>query len=64
MPKICFEPIGHVRGGRAEPIDDDWDSVDATIELDGARFSSDVVAGLDEFSHLDVVVPLPWCRRG
>ncbi len=55
MSELCFEPIGYVRGGRIEPIDDAWDSVDAVIELDGARFGPEVVAGLDEFSHVDVV---------
>jgi tRNA (Thr-GGU) A37 N-methylase len=53
--EICMDPIGFVRGGRAEPIDDEWDAVDAVIELDGARFSPAVVAGLGDFSHLDVV---------
>jgi tRNA-Thr(GGU) m(6)t(6)A37 methyltransferase TsaA len=52
---ISLTPVGFVRGGRTEPIDDDWDSVDAAIELDGSRFGDEVVAGLDEFSHLDVV---------
>jgi tRNA-Thr(GGU) m(6)t(6)A37 methyltransferase TsaA len=47
--------IGYVRGGRAEPIDDDWGDVEATIELDASQFDPDVTAGLDEFSHLDVV---------
>jgi tRNA (adenine37-N6)-methyltransferase len=47
--------IGHVRGGRVEPIDDDWGAVEATIELDGDRFAADVVAGLEDFSHVDVV---------
>jgi tRNA (adenine37-N6)-methyltransferase len=31
-------PVGRVRGGRAEAFDDDWGAVEATIELDGARF--------------------------
>lgn len=53
--EIRLVPVGYVRGGRAEPIDDDWDSVDAVIELDGSRFGPEVVAGLEEFSHLDVV---------
>jgi tRNA-Thr(GGU) m(6)t(6)A37 methyltransferase TsaA len=53
--EIRLEPIGFVRGGRGEPIDDSWDSVEATIELDGSRFGPDVVAGLADFSHLDVV---------
>jgi tRNA (adenine37-N6)-methyltransferase len=52
---ITMVPIGVVVGGRAEPIDDDWGSVEATIELDGERYTPDALAGLDAFSHLDVV---------
>lgn len=48
-------PIGTVRSERREPIDDDWDAVPSRIELDAERFTPDVVAGLDGFSHLDVV---------
>ena len=55
MDVIEVRPIGAVRGGRAEPVDDDWGGVEATIELDGERFGPDVVAGLDAFSHVDVV---------
>jgi tRNA-Thr(GGU) m(6)t(6)A37 methyltransferase TsaA len=52
---ISLEPIGTVVGGRSEAIDDDWGAVDAVIRLDAARFGSEVVAGLAEFSHLCVV---------
>ena len=48
-------PIGFVHGGRREPIDDDWGAVEATIVLDAGRFQPDVLAGLDQFSHVDVV---------
>jgi tRNA (Thr-GGU) A37 N-methylase len=48
-------PIGWVRSSRSEPIDDDWDAVTSSIELDGDRFGPDAVAGLAEFSHVDVV---------
>jgi tRNA-Thr(GGU) m(6)t(6)A37 methyltransferase TsaA len=47
-------PIGYVRGGRAEPIDDDWDRETCAIVLD-ARFDRESVLGLDAFSHLEVV---------
>jgi tRNA (adenine37-N6)-methyltransferase len=50
-----LKPIGQVTGGRTEPIDDDWGDVEATIELDGDWFTPAVVAGLDAFSHLEVV---------
>ena len=52
---ITVTPIGTVVGGRTEPIDDDWDTVDATIVLDAAQLGDDATAGLEEFSHLDVV---------
>lgn len=54
MTAIELTPIGHVRGGRTEAIDDDWGSVQAVIEIDD-RFEPDVTAGLGDFSHLEVV---------
>src|SRR3954453_18879409 len=50
-----MQPVGVVRGGRTEALDDDWGGSEATVALDGGRFSPDVVAGLDAFSHVDVV---------
>jgi tRNA-Thr(GGU) m(6)t(6)A37 methyltransferase TsaA len=47
--------VGHVVGGRDVVRDDDWGAERATIRLDGARFTPDAVAGLDAFSHLEVV---------
>ncbi|MEM7341907.1 MAG: SAM-dependent methyltransferase [Actinomycetota bacterium] len=55
MTTFELRPIGTVRGGRAEPIDDDWGAVEATIELDADQFGPEVLAGLADFSHLDVV---------
>lgn len=51
---VALIPIGTVRGGRAEPIDDDWGTVTCQIVLD-ERWPADSLAGLDDFSHLDVV---------
>jgi tRNA-Thr(GGU) m(6)t(6)A37 methyltransferase TsaA len=48
------EAVGVVRGGRPEPVDDDWDQVEARIVLDD-RFGAEALAGLDEFSHVEVV---------
>ena len=48
-------PIGWVRGGRTDAIDDDWAHVEATIELDLGQYDSASLAGLEEFSHLDVI---------
>ena len=47
-------PIATVTSSRTEAIDDDWDAVQTTITL-LAPFGPDAVAGLDAFSHLEVV---------
>lgn len=52
---ITLKPIGHVRGGRAEPIDDAWGDVTAVIELDPTQFAPAATASLGDFSHLEVV---------
>jgi len=51
---IAIEPIGRVLGGRVAAEDDDWGGVRARIEL-AERFEADALAGLDEFSHIEVV---------
>jgi tRNA (Thr-GGU) A37 N-methylase len=66
---ITLAPIGRVVGGRAEPIDDDWDAVEATIVLAPEQLDADATVGLEEFSHLDVVfafhaVPEDEIERG
>jgi tRNA-Thr(GGU) m(6)t(6)A37 methyltransferase TsaA len=56
MPKTFpVTPVGYVRGGRAEAVDDDWGASRARIELDPARFEPDALAGLEAFSHLEVI---------
>ena len=52
---ITLHPIGHVRGGRAEPIDDNWGQSRARIELDPAIFGAEALAGLGGFSHIEVI---------
>ena len=52
---FTLKPIGFVRGGRDQPIDDDWGKSRARIELDAARFGPEALAGLAEFSHLEVI---------
>jgi tRNA-Thr(GGU) m(6)t(6)A37 methyltransferase TsaA len=53
--KITLEAIGFVRGGRHEIVDDDWGGVEAEIALDPARFTPEALAGLESFSHLEVL---------
>ena len=52
---FSLTPIGHVRGGRDRPVDDDWGASRAKIELDPTRFTADSLAGLADFSHLEVI---------
>ena len=52
---IEIVPIGFVRGGRAEARDDDWDREQAVIELDSGQFQPDALAGLKDFSHVEVL---------
>ena len=50
-----MKPVGWVRAGRDEPIDDNWDSVEARIELDPAAFTAEATASLGDFSHIEVI---------
>lgn len=52
---ISLTPIARVQGGRKDPIDDQWDSVQSAIILNSAQFKPDALAGLDAFSHVEVV---------
>ncbi|MGW8401170.1 SAM-dependent methyltransferase [Streptomyces lydicus] len=55
MDEVVLRPVGRVVGGRSEVRDDDWGSVSAVVRLDAAQFGPDALAGLDDFSHLEVV---------
>jgi tRNA-Thr(GGU) m(6)t(6)A37 methyltransferase TsaA len=55
MSGIHVTPIGTVRSTRTAPEDDDWDAETSSIELDGAQFGDAALAGLAEFSHLEVI---------
>jgi tRNA-Thr(GGU) m(6)t(6)A37 methyltransferase TsaA len=52
---VTLTPVGVVRSPRTEVRDDDWGGVVATIELDPARFAPEALAGLDAFSHAEVL---------
>lgn len=64
-----IDAVGHVRGGRADPIDDDWGHSRATIELDPRRFGPEALAGLEAFSHAEILflfdkVPIDKVEHG
>jgi tRNA (adenine37-N6)-methyltransferase len=54
QPKIVVHPIAHVPGGRPQRCDDSWDAEVAVIELE-PHFTPDALAGLADFSHIEVV---------
>jgi tRNA-Thr(GGU) m(6)t(6)A37 methyltransferase TsaA len=69
LEPILLEPVGVVRGGRAEARDDDWGSVEAEIVLDGGRLTPDATLGLSDYSHVTVLfhmhkVPEEKVERG
>ncbi|HEY1692517.1 MAG TPA: SAM-dependent methyltransferase [Polyangiaceae bacterium] len=53
-PTFAMQPVAFVRGGRADPTDDAWDAERCVIELE-PRFGREALAGLDAFSHLEIV---------
>lgn len=55
MTPVTVQPVGRVVGGRAEPTDDHWGGVRAAIELDATAFGPEALAGIEDFSHLEVV---------
>lgn len=57
MPLETIEllPVAMVVGGRDDPTDDDWDRETAVVALDESRFTGESLAGLDAFSHLEIV---------
>ncbi len=52
---FSITPIGVVHSPRTDPVDDGWDAIISTIELDSERFGRDALQGLDAFSHVEVV---------
>lgn len=55
MNSIPLIPVGVVRSTRSKPEDDRWDAERSRVELDAAQFSPEALAGLVEFSHVEIV---------
>lgn len=55
MTGYTIVPIGIVQGGRSAPDDDDWGRSHAWIRLDSERFAPEALAGLDSFSHIEIL---------
>src|SRR4051794_35257208 len=55
MQTITLTPIGVVRNSITQPVDDVWGGLISRIELDPKLFTPRSLAGLDAFSHIEVV---------
>ena len=49
--QILMTPIAHVANAVPAPIDDIWGGVRSEIRLSETHFTTESLAGLDEFSH-------------
>jgi tRNA (adenine37-N6)-methyltransferase len=52
---ITLAPIGFVRSTRTKMEDDNWDAENIHVELDQSQFSPEAFAGLEAFSHVEMV---------
>ena len=52
---INLEPIGTVRTARTDLSDDYWGGLESRIELDEAAYGPDALAGITDFSHVEVL---------
>jgi tRNA-Thr(GGU) m(6)t(6)A37 methyltransferase TsaA len=55
ITSVTVTPIGVVHSTRSGIEDDRWDAVVSSIELDASRFTVDALAGLEQFSHVEVL---------
>jgi tRNA-Thr(GGU) m(6)t(6)A37 methyltransferase TsaA len=55
MQRIVMTPIGIVRSPVSGDKEDFWGGVEAAIELDPVRFGPEALAGIDEYSHVEVL---------
>ncbi len=55
MKEIRLIPIGQVKSTRKEVEDDNWDKESVRIELDADQFNDEALAGLADFSHVEVL---------
>ncbi|HVY95295.1 MAG TPA: SAM-dependent methyltransferase [Bryobacteraceae bacterium] len=52
---ISVIPVGIVLSSVATPVDDIWGGLVSRIDLDTSRFTPDSLAGLDAFSHVEII---------
>jgi tRNA-Thr(GGU) m(6)t(6)A37 methyltransferase TsaA len=55
LEKVAMTPIGIVHAPVNEVVDDVFGGVVSRIELDSSRFTAESLAGLSDFSHVEIV---------
>jgi len=63
MRTVEITPIGVVRSTVTQPVDDIWGGVTSRIELDASQFTPDCLAGLSDFSHVEIVFAFHLVRE-
>jgi len=55
MKTITMQSIGSVHSTRKTVEDDNWNAEKVYIELDAKQFSAEALAGLNDFSHVEIL---------
>lgn len=55
MKTITVQAVGRVHSTRGKAEDDNWDEEKVYIELDATQFTAEALAGLTEFSHVEIL---------
>ena len=55
MSSITMIPVGKVHSSRKKVEDDQWDQEKSFVSLDLSQFSSEALAGLSDFSHVEIL---------
>jgi len=67
--EFIVRAIGRIHSTRTQPLDDGWDNEHSSIVLDPRAVEADAAAGLESFSHIEVIylfdrVPDAEIQRG
>jgi len=67
--EFIVRAIGRIHSTRSQPLDDGWDNEQSSIVLDPHAVEADAAAGLESFSHIEVIylfdqVPDAEIQRG
>lgn len=55
MQHIDIRPIGRVVSEISDSREDQWGNIAAEVQLDGDRFAPEALAGLEDFSHVEIL---------